>query len=106
LLISCQNENDFTVKISRFTQITGIINITLKSSQVQKHTRLKIYNIFGLLASLYGYETSAIRELYKSRITSVQIQFMRRTAKYTVQDYKTNEGILSELKINPVLKKI
>jgi len=37
---------------------------------------------------------------------SVEIKFMRRTAKYTWQDYKTNEDILSELKINPVVKKI
>jgi hypothetical protein len=33
---------------------------------------------------------------------------MRRTSKYIWQDYeyKTNEDILSELKINPVVKKI
>jgi hypothetical protein len=29
-----------------------------------------------------------------------------RAPKYTRQDYKTKEGILSELKINPVVKKI
>ena len=31
---------------------------------------------------------------------------MRRMAKYKWQDYKTNENILSELKINPDVKKI
>jgi len=31
---------------------------------------------------------------------------MRRTAKYTWHDYKTIEDILSELKINPGVKKI
>jgi hypothetical protein len=31
---------------------------------------------------------------------------VRRTSKYTCQDYKTYEDILSELKINPVVKKI
>jgi hypothetical protein len=31
---------------------------------------------------------------------------IRRTAKYTWQDYKTSEEILSELKISPVVKKI
>ena len=31
---------------------------------------------------------------------------MGRMEKYSWQDYKTNEGILSELKINPVVKKI
>jgi hypothetical protein len=34
------------------------------------------------------------------------MKFMRRTAKYTWQDYKTNEDNLSELKINPVENKI
>jgi len=36
----------------------------------------------------------------------VKNKFTRRTSKYTWQDYKTNEDILSELKINPVVKKI
>jgi hypothetical protein len=35
---------------------------------------------------------------------SAVMKFMRRKAKYTWQDYKTNEGILLELKINPVVK--
>jgi hypothetical protein len=34
------------------------------------------------------------------------MEFMEGTAKYTWQDYKTNEQVLSELKINPVVKKI
>ena len=39
---------------------------------------------------LYGSETWAIREEDKSRITSAEMEFMQRTAKYTWQDYKTN----------------
>jgi hypothetical protein len=39
-------------------------------------------------------------------MTSAKIKFIRRMAKYTRQDYKTNGDILSELKINPVLNKI
>jgi len=31
---------------------------------------------------------------------------MRTMSKYTSQDYKSNEDILSEIKINPVLKEI
>ena len=45
-----------------------------------------------------------IREQGKSRITSAEMKFMRRTAKYTWKDYETNEDNLSALKINPVLK--
>jgi Tfp pilus assembly protein PilZ len=55
---------------------------------------------------LYGCETWAIREQDKSRITLAEMKFMRRTAQYTWKDYKTNEDILLELKINPVVKKI
>ena len=36
---------------------------------------------------------------------SAEMKLMRRKAKYTRQDYKTNQYILSELKINPVAKK-
>jgi hypothetical protein len=53
---------------------------------------------------LYGCETWAIKEQDKSSLASAEIKFMRRTAKYTWQDYKTTENILSELEINPVLK--
>jgi hypothetical protein len=45
----------------------------------------------------------AIREQDKSKITSVVMKFLRRMAKYKWQVYKTNEDILSELKINPVV---
>jgi hypothetical protein len=34
------------------------------------------------------------------------MKFMRGTTKYTRQDYKTNEDILVELEINPVVEKI
>jgi len=55
---------------------------------------------------LYGCETWAIREQDKYRITSAEMKFMRNTAKHTRQDYKTSEDMLSELKINPFVKKI
>jgi hypothetical protein len=47
--------------------------------------------------------TWAIREHDKSRM-SAEIKFMR-MAKYMWKDYKTNVDILSELKMNPVLRK-
>jgi hypothetical protein len=39
-------------------------------------------------------------------MTSTEMKFMRRTAKYRWQDYKTSEDILPELKTNPVSKEI
>jgi hypothetical protein len=99
--ISYQNKKNITVKISKFLQIAGIINRTLKPSQVQKHTRLKLNNILALRTLLYGCDTWAIREHDKSRITSAEIKFMR-MAKCMWKDYKTNADILSELKMNLV----
>jgi len=55
---------------------------------------------------LYGWETLANREQDKYRITSAEMKFMRRTAKYTWKNYETIEDFLSEVKINPVVKKI
>ena len=94
-----------TLTISKFLPITGI-NRILNPSQVQKQTGLKIYNTLVLRTLLHGFETRAIREQDKSRITSAEMKFMGRTAQYTWQDYKANDDILSELKIKGVVKEI
>jgi len=46
--ISYQNERDIIVKTSTFHQIPGVISRTVKFSQVQNHTRMKIYVAFAL----------------------------------------------------------
>jgi len=38
--------------------------------------------------------------------TTTEMKFAKRSAKYTWQDYRTNEDKLSEIKINPVVKGI
>jgi hypothetical protein len=76
-----ENEKDIDVKILKFLQKTGIINRTLNPSEAHKHIRLKIFNTLSLPTVLYGCETWAIREQDKSRITSVEMKFMRRRAK-------------------------
>jgi len=40
------------------------------------------------------------------RITAAEMKYMRRTARYTWTDYKTNEDISNELKITPILDKL
>ena len=52
---------------------------------------------------LYGCETWGIREEDKARM-SPEMKFFR-TAKYTWQDYITNEDNLSKINTNPVEKK-
>jgi hypothetical protein len=47
-----------------------------------------MYNTLALPALLCGCETWIIREQDISRMTSAEMKFIRRTAKYTWQDYK------------------
>jgi hypothetical protein len=101
-----KQKKDITSKLSKFLQITGIINHVLKPSKVQKQTSLKIYNTLALPTLLYGSETWTLREQDKSRITAAEIKFMRKTAKYTRQDHKRNQKIMKELKTNLILEKI
>jgi len=60
----------------------------------------------ALSALLHGCESCAIREQDKSRTALAEMKFMRITAKHTWKSYKTNKDILSELKTNPVAKKV
>jgi len=57
----------------------GIITRTLRPSQAQKHTKLKMYNTLTLPI----YYTDV--KLVQLETTSVEMKFMRRTAKYTWQ---------------------
>ena len=60
----------------------------------------------GFPTLLYGSETWAFEEPDKCRMTSAEITFLKRTAKYRRQDGEADEDILSEPKINPDVKKI
>jgi hypothetical protein len=57
-------------------------------------------NTLTLLTLLYGCEIWAIKKQDKPRSMSAEMKFMWRRAKYTWQDYKSNEDILTELEIN------
>jgi hypothetical protein len=53
--ISYQNETDIHSKITKFLQILGLLNNTLKPNLIQS-TRLKLYKILALPTLLYGSE--------------------------------------------------
>ena len=56
--ISYQNEKkDITVRVSKFLNITGIINRISNPSQIQKHTTLKTQGTLALPTLLYRWET-------------------------------------------------
>lgn len=104
--ISYQNEKDVNKKITKFTQILGIINNTLKAKLVQKSTRIKIYNTLALPSLLYGSEIWTLKKKDMNRIKATEMKFFRRTAGYTLLDRKRNEEILEQLEVESVEEKI
>jgi hypothetical protein len=70
------------MKLSKFLQITEIINQVLKPSKVQKQTIMNIQHCQCPLYYVYGNETCILKEQHKARITATDI-FFRKTAKYT-----------------------
>jgi hypothetical protein len=55
---------------------------------------------------LYGSETWTIKVKDARRITAAEMKYMRRTARYTWTDYKTNTQIAKELQITPIWDKL
>jgi hypothetical protein len=87
-------------------KITGIINNVFRPQKTLKKTRIKLYNTLALPVLLYGSETLAIKARDARRITAAKMKYMRRTARYTWTDYKTNIQIAKELKITQILEKL
>jgi hypothetical protein len=66
--ISYQKEKDIHSKITKFLQIQGLLNNTLKPNLVQRNTRLKLYKTLALPALLYGSEIWTIKHCDKNRL--------------------------------------
>jgi hypothetical protein len=92
--ISYEGERDVKNKISKFLQVTGIINNVSKPNQVQKSSRMKIYNTLAIPTLIYGSEIWTLTQEDKSRLKASEMKFLRRTAGYTLLDHKKNEDIL------------
>jgi hypothetical protein len=71
-----------------------------------KKTRIKLCNTLALPVLLYGSETWTIKAKVTTRITAVEMKYMRRTAGYIWTYYKTNTQTARELKITPILDKL
>jgi hypothetical protein len=104
--LSYEREKDIDVNISKFLKITGLINTIFKLSKVQKQTRIQIYNTLALPTLLYGSENCAMKANDKTRITAVEMRFLRTTAKYIWSNYKRSDDILKELKTEPLMEKV
>ncbi|KAJ4438692.1 hypothetical protein ANN_14639 [Periplaneta americana] len=93
-------DDDIDNKISKFLNIAGTIKSVFKSSQVQRHTRLKIYKTLALPVLAYGSEAWTLRKCDERRLTTAEMRFMRKTAGYSLLDHHRNVEILKKLKID------
>jgi hypothetical protein len=66
--ISYQEEKDTHSKNTKFLQILGLLNNTLKPNLVQRSTRLKLYKTLVLPTLLYGSEIWTIKQSDKNRL--------------------------------------
>jgi hypothetical protein len=103
--ISYEGERDVKNKISKFLQVTSTINNVLKPNQVQKSSRMKMYNTLAISTLIYGSKIWTLTQQDKSRLKASEMKSLRRTAGYTLLDHKKNEYILQELNTTPVLEK-
>jgi len=97
---------DIDNKLKNFLKITGILNNVFRPQKILKKTRIKLYNTLALPVLLYGSETWTNKASDARRITAAVMKYMRRTAGYTWDNYKTNAQIAKELKITQILDKL
>jgi hypothetical protein len=65
-----------------------------------------LFRSLALPVLLYGSETWTVKARDARRITAAEMKYMRRTARYTRTDYKTNKQTAKELKITQILDKL
>jgi hypothetical protein len=90
---------DTSNKIAKYIKTMGVINNALKPSLVQRHSWLCLYILLAWQILSYRSEAWTIRKQDINRITACQMKSMWRTACYTKQDHRRNEGILNKLEI-------
>jgi hypothetical protein len=81
-MISYENEVDNDNKLNNYLKITSTINSMFRPQKTLKKTRVKLYNTFGLPASLYGSENLTIQAREARRITATEMKYRRKTAEY------------------------
>jgi hypothetical protein len=78
--ISYQEERDIHSKITKFLQILGLLNNTLKPNLTQRSKILKLYKTLALPTLLCGSEICTIKQCDKNRLRTAEMKYLRRTA--------------------------
>jgi hypothetical protein len=65
-----------------------------------------LYKTLALATLLYGSEIWTLKQCDKNRLRTAEMKYLRRTAGYTLLDFKRNEEILEELHVTSLEEKL
>ncbi|XP_065211066.1 uncharacterized protein LOC135839116 [Planococcus citri] len=92
------------VRSLKYLGVSGAINRAIPPRKVRAETQIRTYNMLARQMLLYGSKTWTTRKDIKSRVTAVEMRFMRATTGCMRRDRKRNEDILNELGAEPILR--
>jgi hypothetical protein len=67
---------------------------------------LKVYNTLAVPTLIYGSEIWTLRKQGKTRLTTSEMKFLRKTAGCILVDHKQNREIIQELQVALIINKI
>jgi hypothetical protein len=105
--ISYEKHVDTDNKLNNYLKITGIIYNMFRKQKILKKTKYKQYNIIHWPFQLFYtvVKTGPLKQETQRGITAAKMKYMRKTARHTLSDYKTNKEIAEEVNITPNLYK-
>jgi hypothetical protein len=63
--LSYRGEIDIQAKITNFIKVTHIINSVLNPNPVERHTRLRVYNVLAKPTLVYGSDAWTVKKQYE-----------------------------------------
>jgi hypothetical protein len=63
--LSYRGEIDIQAKITNFIKVTHIINSVLNLNPVERHTRLRVYNVLAKPTVVYGSDAWTVKKQYE-----------------------------------------
>ena len=100
-LIHIESEYDIREKINKFRCICGTIHRKLRN-KTRHSTRTKFYKTIAIPTLIYASEAWMMGRKESGKIQSAEVQFLRNTLNYTLQDRIKKEDIRAELEVKDI----
>lgn len=100
-------DTDINNKLKKATRIYYSINRTiLGKKEIDKRTKLRVYNAITLPTITYGCESWTLQRKHESPINAIEMKYLRKIAEVTKFDRIRSEDIRTSLEQEPITKKI